>query len=71
MSDEYTPTTEEIIQAVESGTYNRVNYGLRRMPREELFRWLERERENALLDGRIEERERADRLRSVPTEETN
>lgn len=59
MSDD-TPTTEEVIEALEhNGLIHRANYGIVRLQRADLMRWLERQREEAFQDGRIEERDRA------------
>lgn len=59
MSD-YTPTTEEVIETLEhNGLIHRANYGIVRLQRADLMRWLERQREEAFQDGRIEERDRA------------
>jgi hypothetical protein len=55
--DNYVPTTEEVIEALETGSFDRIGYGRFRMTRAELLRWLEWERESAFLDGRIAERE--------------
>jgi hypothetical protein len=54
---EYTPTTEDVFQAIQYGRYERVGFGYVYMSRSEFDRWREREREAAHLDGRIEERD--------------